>query len=175
MRYERLRKPRQGEAFLQPEKESKEIKNLSRETNLPEVGKDELGGSAILLDILSDNAKDSTDKKTLEKDKNLEDASEKVLNILTSQKPQPPKKHTSNSSDGKIMNDITVGKRKDYQNKKYRNIMKSAEEEIKNETQKAAKIVTSESGYTKEWDLMIMSIALIALILVLFAVYITFR
>lgn len=198
-----------------PQEEDKATRELSRETSLPEVGKDELGSSAILLDILSDNAKEETDTETLEKDKKLEEASEEVIDLLaqsnsektedsinristlknveipapeidedraeapTSEEVGVPtasaeKKHAPNLGNNKVMNDL-VGKRKDYLEKKHKSIARAAEEEIKDEVAMAGKIVTSESGYTKEWDLMIMSIALTALALVILAIFITFK
>jgi hypothetical protein len=158
-----------------PKEESKEIRKFSRETNIPDVGKDELGGSAILLDILSDNAKETTDKETMKKDEELEKASEEVLDLLSRKETKPKEKYAPNLNNNKVMNDVAIKKRKDYQSKKHQNIIKAAEEEIKDEAEKIEKVVISESGYTKEYDLMIMSIALTALALVLFAIFITFR
>ncbi|MEK7447451.1 MAG: hypothetical protein AAB632_01500, partial [Patescibacteria group bacterium] len=63
-------------------KEDSEIQKLSREAKIPEVNKDDLEGSAILLDILSDNARESSDQKTITEDKKLEEASEEVLDLL---------------------------------------------------------------------------------------------
>ncbi|RJO59963.1 hypothetical protein C4544_06350 [candidate division WS5 bacterium] len=192
-----------------PKEENQEIRELSRETSLPEVGKDELGSSAILLDILSDTAKEETDAETVEKDERLEEASEEVIDLLgqdeaketpalkevevsvpeiSARKAEVPvpegvgvptavseTKYAPNAGNNHIMNDVVIEKRKGYLEKKHKNIVRAAEEEIKDEVQMAGRIVTSESGYTKEWDLMIMSIALTALALVILAIFITFK
>ena len=158
-------------------KEDPEIKELSRETKIPEVNKDDLESSAILLDILSDNAKESTDQKTITEDKKLEEASEEILDLLGKEQKPPeekPKPKIKRAGTG-VMNDITVGKRKDYLNKKHREVLKTAEKEIKDEAEKLGRIVVAESGYTKEYDIMILSIALTAVAMVILAIFLTFR
>lgn len=169
------------------------IKEILKDTKIADVNKDDLEGSAILLDILSENAKEELDEKTLEEDKKLAEASEEVLDVLgkpkapeeTTPKTEPavqaqaPKKHIPHkNSKNNVMNDIVptkVEKRKDYQNRKHRDTMKNAEQEIKGELENLGRIVSSESGYTKEYDLMIMSIALVAVTLVVFAIFMTFK
>jgi len=183
------------------------IKEILKDTKIADVDKDDLEGSAILLDILSENAKEELDDKTLEEDKKLAEASEDVIDILgkseksttevrptvptqTQATKQPPmqtsavppqarKQHPPHSnSNNKIMNDIipaNIGKRKDYQNKKHKETIKNAEQEIKGELENLGRIVSSESGYTKEYDLMIMAISLTAVTLVILAIFMTFK
>ncbi len=175
------------EQITEPPKEiDPEIRDMAREMKIADVNKDDLEGSAILLDILSDKAKDSLDEETLNDDKKLAQASEEVIDILsknkavTSQKPNPtPQKkverpHTHQNSANKIMNDIRPSGTKKADHPKFES-MKKAEEEIKKEAQSLGRIVTQESGYTKEYDLMIMSIVLTAIIMVIVAVFMTFR
>jgi hypothetical protein len=160
-----------------PKETSPEIQELSRDSKIPEVNKDDLEGSAILLDILSDNAKESADQKTVVENKKLEDASEEVLDILMGNQkktPEKPKQKIKRTGTG-VMNDISIGKRSDYSNKKHRETLKTAEKEIKDEAEKLGRIITSESGYTKEYDIMIMSIALTAIMAVVLAIFMTFR
>lgn len=176
-----------------PVEEDPVIKEILKDAKIADVNKDDLEGSAILLDILSENAKEELDEKTLEEDKKLAEASEEVLEIIgkseapeeATPKTEPaaqvqiPKKHIPHkNSKNNIMNDIVpakVEKSKDYQNRKHRDTMKDAEREIKGELENLGRIVSSESGYTKEYDLMIMSIALTAVVLVIMAIFMTFR
>lgn len=172
-----------------PKEIDPDIRELSREMKIADVNKEELGGSVILLDILSDKAKDSLDEETLKDDKKLAEASEEVLDILENKKPEPtpakkpeptpPAKkverpQTQQNSQKKVMNDIRPSNARNNHPGKFEPI-KKAEEEIKKETEKFGKIVTQESGYTKEYDMMIMSIALTAIIMVIVAIFMTFR
>lgn len=164
--------------ILEPaaKKEDEGIKQLSQESHLPDVSKDDLEGSAILLDILKDNAKDSLDKKTLTEDKKLEEAAEEVLDLIEKSEPEPsePKQTEKVVRKGNgVMNDISIGKRADHL-RKGSHPVQTAEKEIKDEVKRAAKIVTSERGYTKEYDMIIMSIALTAVVLIIMVLFITF-
>lgn len=173
---------RTQEAQSKPIEINSEVQEVSRESKIPEVNKDDLEGSAILLDILSDNAKDSSDNKTLEADKKLEEASEEILDLLGKpSREEPPKKTkpmgTQRKGNG-VMNDIVpskIGKRNDFMHKKHSSVVKDAEKEIKDEVANIGRIVTSESGYTKEYDMMILSIALTAIAMVILAIFMTFR
>lgn len=161
-----------------------DIKELSREAKIPEVDKDDLEGSAILLDILSGTAKGLTDQKTIAENKKLEEASEKVLDLLeenqtkpAEEKPEKPAERvvprTKEKTSG-VMTDIipkNISRRADYINKKHSHIVKEVENEVKN----IGRIVTSESGYTKEYDVMILSVALTAVAMAILAIFLTFR
>lgn len=154
-----------------------EIIEISSEAKIPVVSKDDLEGSAILLDILNDSAKQKLDEKTLTQDKKLVEATDEVLELIEKGDKTPVEKQETQKVARKgngVMNDIVIGKRSDHLNTKHQTIA-VAEREIKEEAQKMARIVTSEKGYTKEYDIIIMSIALTAAIFVILAIFMTFR
>ncbi len=157
-----------------------ELKNYAKTLPVTPDQKDELEGSAILLDILKDNAKEKTDEKTLNQDKNLEEASDAVLDILSSPGQERPKEKRSFTPkpNGIAMNDIRPNdqlRNKEHLQKKHKEILRSAEDEIKDEAEQFARIVSSQSGYTREYDMMIMTIAIAALAAIVMAIYLTFK
>ncbi len=164
-----------------PRKKDLSVQEMEENLDIPAIKKDELGGSAILLDILETKAKEETDEHTLEEDKKLSEASGEVLDILNS-KPNSEnhkeKRSFTPKPNGMAMNDIRPAshtKNKEHLQKKNKEILKSAENEIKDEAEQFARIVSSQSGYTREYDMMIMTIAIAVLATVVLVIYLTFK
>jgi len=160
--------------------ETKELRELSKETKLPKVTKDDLEGSAILLDILSDDAKTKANDATTEQNKKLGKVGQEVIDMLTKQE---PKKHnetapqTKSASNGS-MRDITtanIRKRNDFIHKNPRQVVRETKRNIENDIKNVGQVISSEKGYTKEYDIMILSIALTAIALIILAIFMTFK
>lgn len=137
----------------------KETIELSRETSLPAKSKDELGSSAILLDILSEDAKELQDQKTLGKDTALEQASEQVLDSLESAQPSPPK--------AAVMNDISprISQKGGY--------MPGAN--IKEKKKSLWEEPASEEGFTREYDMLIILSGFVVVLVTLVIALVAFK
>ena len=169
-------------------------KEILKTAHLPAGNLDELEGSAILLDILKDNVQESLDEKTLEKDKELYQVSNEVLNAIGNQKseirtvikgeqpdvspklktvPQPLEK----TAIPKPMIDIkpTVAKRGDHIAKREKRPAQRVEDLVKKDIKTLETPLVAQAGFTKEYDLMIISFIITAVILVLVALVLAFR
>ncbi len=182
-------------------------KDLLELTKLPESNLDELEGSAILLDILKDNAKENLDKKTFEEDKKILAASGDVLEKLKvengvkqgnegqpAQKSEPmgiqaetriapaapPLRQSpepKRAGNTQAMNDIrpAITKRSDRPGKKEKRPLEKAEEMVKKDFINLEAPLITQEGYTKEYDLMIISFVVTAIVLVVLALFLALR
>lgn len=152
-----------------------EPKVIEMEKNLhvPAKSADELGSSAILLDILSQNAEEKLDEKNIQKNKDLEKASEEVLDALATASP-PVKKETPKIH----MNDIVSGKisrREDRVAEHSHGIAKKIEEEVKRDVEEMKKPLKNEMGLTREYDILIIFLVVSAILLVLMAILVSLK
>ena len=186
-----------------PQKEDKlaDAADLPEPVDMPKSSLDELEGSAILLDILKEDAKEKLDKKTLDKDKELAKASGAVLDTLA-REPQPQKQEQAKTEARKpdlpdmrqavqspqkteiakttaarVMNDINprIAKRDDRLGKKEKRPLHKVEEAVKEEAVKFEAPLITQAGFTKEYDLMIVSFVVTAAVLVVVALVLALR
>ena len=125
-----------------------EIQELAAETKISAHTREELEGSAILLDILSDNATDLKTDSEIGRSEDLIAASGATIDYL------------STVSDGKLqdakpksLNDITpakVVKRDDYLDKYFKGSVKKVEEEVVGDVKKIEETVGSQKGAVRE-------------------------
>ena len=192
-----------------PQKEDKlaDAADLPEPVDMPKSSLDELEGSAILLDILKDNAKENLDKKTFEEDKKILAASGDVLEKLKvengvkqgnegqpAQKSEPmgiqaetriapaapPLRQSpepKRAGNTQAMNDIrpAITKRSDRPGKKEKRPLEKAEEMVKKDFINLEAPLITQEGYTKEYDLMIISFVVTAIVLVVLALFLALR
>jgi len=137
----------------------KETIELSKNTGLPAKSKDELGSSAILLDILSEDAKELQDGKTLEKDDALEKASEQILDTIAPAQPEPPKVA--------VMNDISpqISQKGGYM----------PGTDIKEKKKSLWDEPVSEEGFTREYDMLIILSGFVVVLVTLVVALVAFK
>lgn len=144
-----------------------EVEELSKETNIKTTNIDELGGSGLLLDILSDNAKDIQTEDNIQKQEDLLQASTAVMDSAiknTYKSPPVPKK----------MHDIIsqkTTKEKDYLENLFDKTLKEAEKIEKKEVEEIKDKVGNEKGYTRlNVDYFLTILAIFAIIILLWII-----
>lgn len=136
----RTEQPLSSAPTLEPE-----IKEIAQEANIKTTNIDELGGSGLLLDILSDNAEDLQTEKAIQDQENLLQASTAVMDNALNNTYQ-------NSSVPRKMHDIVSQKstgKKDYLENLFDKTLKEAEKLEKKEVEELKDKVGNEKGYTR--------------------------